>query len=763
MEEQSDEHSEFSQESSPRTPTKKVRLDNVIHQRVIADGKVGGDFLNNGTVKVSDLTLIDPKMMNKRSPILLDYSHFMIPDPETHPMLKSFTICMVPGCSKPAIKTLNGMTGLGQHLSRRHGIHINTSRMIKRKKDDMSGKEGGTNVLRQLNPVPKLTSQQRRENILDGIVNLVIDNNLPLSLCESPTFRRLCRSIAGTQTSPSFARQSVREALKVKAGLAREATTWALCSIDEISLTMDHWTSCAGDTYSGTYIRLLYYITLKVVAYAFAVYTAHYLGEKGLTRLLLHLDKFSGSTSSEDLSTEFQDDILMKYNIQPDKVVAFVTDTTSNMGKFGKFLRERFSVEHLYCVDHQIHLTAILARKDSNIPGGNGTMKCFRELMQFFNSSTQALEKLLTSMESAGLKPVKPIQDNVTRWWSTYSSMSRYLDDGVSDHITLLLSNAQLGGSCTDLSQTHKMVLKDVMVLLHPLSQVQKMLEGEKYATISLVAYCITYIRKCLHKATQPNKLFNPVRLLGIEMKKDFNKRYGDGLVNYYNPVNIGRNNRYISLHPYHVFASFLDPRINHCDCVRNTEVEQVWLDIKTFSMELQPHNNNNNNNNTVIEDGNDNEMLRNEVVIKPNLRAAMEFYQDSENDSSDDEEFNGGGLLNMNANKCDEEIVSFRAIEKPKIPKFNINHLKKEEQFDVVRWWESKKYVLPILYRSWKRLIIITATSAPSEREWSKLNNVLTKNRNKLDPSFVSDLMMIKENAQLMSEYMNSLGHNNN
>ena len=140
-----------------------------------------------------------------------------------------------------------------------------------------------------------------------------------------------------------------------------------------------------------------------------------------------------------------------------------------------------------------------------------------------------------------------------------------------------------------------------------------------------------------------------------------------------------------------------------------------------------------------------------------------MEFYNDSENESSDDEEFNGGGLLNVNQNKCDEEIVSFRAIEKPRIPKFNINHLKKAEQFDVVRWWESKKYVLPILYQCWKRLIIITATSAPSEREWSKLNNVLTKNRNKLDPSFVSDLMMIKGNAQLMSEYMNSLGNNNN
>ena len=95
------------------------------------------------------------------------------------------------------------------------------------------------------NPVRKVTCRQRRECILDGIVNLVIDNNLPMALCE--------RILAGTQTSPVFSASIVREALRVKAGLAREATTWTLSTVDDISLTMDHWTSCTGDTYSGRF------------------------------------------------------------------------------------------------------------------------------------------------------------------------------------------------------------------------------------------------------------------------------------------------------------------------------------------------------------------------------------------------------------------------------------------------------------------------------------------------------------------------------
>ena len=46
-----------------------------------------------------------------------------------------------------------------------------------------------------------------------------------------------------------------------------------------------------------------------------------------------------------------------------------------------------------------------------------------------------------------------------------------------------------------------------------------------------------------------------------MKMLLDFNKRYGDGDEVHYDTVKIGSNNRYVSLHPYHVFSSFLDPR----------------------------------------------------------------------------------------------------------------------------------------------------------------------------------------------------------
>jgi cysteine synthase len=42
-------------------------------------------------------------------------------------------------------------------------------------------------------------------------------------------------------------------------------------------------------------------------------------------------------------------------------MVAVVTaggDTTGNMNTFGKYLREKAGVTHLYCVNHVLHLNA---------------------------------------------------------------------------------------------------------------------------------------------------------------------------------------------------------------------------------------------------------------------------------------------------------------------------------------------------------------------------------------------------------------------
>jgi len=75
------------------------------------------------------------------------------------------------------------------------------------------------------------------------------------------------------------------------------------------------------------------------------------------------------------------------------------------------------------CVDHLLELITGIAFTDA--PETLGTMSACCSIVNFFNSSTQAMSKLLLKQVQG--RAVRPIQDVVTRWWSTYSMLERLL------------------------------------------------------------------------------------------------------------------------------------------------------------------------------------------------------------------------------------------------------------------------------------------------------------------------------------------------
>jgi hypothetical protein len=75
------------------------------------------------------------------------------------------------------------------------------------------------------------------------------------------------------------------------------------------------------------------------------------------------------------------------------------------------------------CVDHQLELVTGIGF--TNAPEILHAMSSCRFLINFFNSSTQAMGKLLSKQQVG--RAVKPIQDVVTRWWSTYSMVDRLI------------------------------------------------------------------------------------------------------------------------------------------------------------------------------------------------------------------------------------------------------------------------------------------------------------------------------------------------
>jgi hypothetical protein len=130
-------------------------------------------------------------------------------------------------------------------------------------------------------------------------------------------------------------------------------------------------------------------------------------------------------------------------------MTAVVTHTEATMVAAG-----RLFVEHSHqqngdtrwqgCVDYQLELVTRIAF--TNAPEMLHTMSSCRSLITFFNSSTQVMGKLLSKQQVR--RAVKPIQDVVTRWWSTYTIVERLIQLG--PYLAFLEEEGDLDCNLTD-------------------------------------------------------------------------------------------------------------------------------------------------------------------------------------------------------------------------------------------------------------------------------------------------------------------------
>jgi hypothetical protein len=133
-------------------------------------------------------------------------------------------------------------------------------------------------------------------------------------------------------------------------GFAIEATKKEICN-HQIAWTSDHWTGPDKVTYTTV--------------------TAHWINNTTWTLQSACLDVkiFEGSTTGELIYEDIVA-VLQKYQGEAEDTIALVsigiTDTTGNMGKLGRYLRDN-SKEHGYCTDHNLHLVAKLAFEHESV------------------------------------------------------------------------------------------------------------------------------------------------------------------------------------------------------------------------------------------------------------------------------------------------------------------------------------------------------------------------------------------------------------
>jgi hypothetical protein len=275
--------------------------------------------------------------------------------PIKHPTLyKEYVLCKE--CSTFHKKSNKGIVKVGMsqstsnlraHKKHHHPAEYETIAKRVDKTTIRSSVDGG--LPKSITMMPgfsvKLKVKDSRLLYRTAAATLAIEEGIPFRIFAQPSFRRLFTPLnSESDRIVSLNRQEVRDSVIEMGGFAIEATKREIRN-HKIAWTTDHWTGADKGTYTTV--------------------TAHWINNATwrLHSACLDFKVFEGSTTGERIYEDIVA-VLQKYQGESEDTIVFdtigITDTTGNMGKLGRYLREN-GKEHGYCTDHNLHLVAKLA------------------------------------------------------------------------------------------------------------------------------------------------------------------------------------------------------------------------------------------------------------------------------------------------------------------------------------------------------------------------------------------------------------------
>lgn len=97
---------------------------------------------------------------------------------------------------------------------------------------------------------------------------------------------------------------------------------------------------------------------------------------------------------------------------------------------------------------------------------------------------------------------------------------------------------------------------------------------------------------------------------------------------------------------------------------------------------------------------------------------------------------------------QCESELKLF--LQEPRLPLMD----KDNKYTDCLKWWAKNENKYPAIAPLAKLFLAIPASSAPSERVWSRGSRVITVKRAKMAQDLASSIMFVKENMTLLNRY---------
>ena len=286
--------------------------------------------------------------------------------------------------------------------------------------------------------------------------------------------------------------------------------------------------------------------------------------------------------------------------------------------------------------------------------------------------------------------------------------------------------------------------------------------------TGSLAPLAVYQIRRAYKTVIEEEATRPEVKRLTKILLKDFDERFqpeDEGKVKYNRVAEKGRGNRYFALHPYLFYAAFLDPRVkprldNIMTLQQYQELKNDIQDLMIKELKSQQEAKKKRAQEEVQQAA-DGVEVDNAAAPPPqststsgagtSLKDLMfgGFDEVGGDDADDAEDIDEQRLRDM----CMLELNQFAHREVKQ------DMRRKDGSFsNPLNWWRDNESKYPTLAKLAVTFLAVPATSAPSERIWSRAARVLTAKRASLKSEVTSRIMFIRENAALLRKCYDEL-----
>ena len=294
----------------------------------------------------------------------------------------------------------------------------------------------------------------------------------------------------------------------------------------------------------------------------------------------------------------------------------------------------------------------------------------------------------------------------------------------------------------TNLTKTEWDILEEIEEVLEPFMLVQRVLEGQKYVTLSFVAYVTNTIRKNVHEMILKSRSDEVKELCREMLEHSLNGMstyWGSGEKDTCFDENnsLGRGMRQKGIPHNTLLAQVLDPRSKSLRGIGSTDKNKIWDEIRMRLRKLYEAKF------PVMRDVNE---VNDEEIAVPVKSAISELFrrigEDSDDECADEREKLGNNVEDI----INVEIDYYKGLKNMDLTEERKNDDKQETFLNPLIWWKIHSKMLPLLSTLASRILCIPATSAPSERVFSSAGLTIAKCRASLQPQHASELIFLHD-----------------